>query len=218
MEVNVLMIDDHHPIIEGYKSILSYNPHGYVLDITTALSCKSAYELISTTKNSFDIVMIDYTMPPYLERNIECGADLVPVIRKYLGQSKIMILTSHSESLLLLKLLKEYNPEGLLVKSDIMAEEFLAAFDALVRGENYYSRTITSLKQEVKETAKVLDSYNRQIIMLLAQGIKTKNLPDHLYLSKSAVDKRKAFIKEFFCIEKGNDEDILREARKQGLI
>jgi DNA-binding NarL/FixJ family response regulator len=157
-------------------------------------------------------------MPPYLNQNLECGADLIPVIRKYLGQSKIMLLTSHSESLLLLKLLNECNPEGLLVKSDIMAEEFLEAFDTVVRGKKYYSSTINSLKQEAKETAKVLDSYNRQIIMLLAQGIKTKNLPDYLCLSKSAVDKRKAFIKEFFGIEKGNDEDILREARKQGLI
>lgn len=54
--------------------------------------------------------------------------------------------------------------------------------------------------------------------MLLSQGIQTKNLPDYLNLSKSAIDKRKVIIKEFFDIEKGNDEDILREARKQGFI
>lgn len=74
------------------------------------------------------------------------------------------------------------------------------------------------MKEELQNTVKVLDSYNRQIIMLLSQGIQTKNLPDYLHLSKSAIDKRKVVIKEFFDIEKGNDEDILREARKQGFI
>lgn len=218
MEVTVLMIDDHPPIIEGYKAILSYNPYGYILNTTTAFSCESAYELISTTKTHFDLVTIDYTMPPYPEKNIHSGADLIPVIREYLPQTRIMMMTSHSESLLLLKLRYECNPEGLLVKSDFHAEEFLEAFDAIVKGENYYSSTIKGLRQEVKETAKVLDGYNRQIILLLSQGIQTKNLPDYLHLSKSAIDKRKVSIKEYFEIEKGTDEDILREARKQGLI
>ena len=63
-----------------------------------------------------------------------------------------------------------------------------------------------------------MDNYNRQIIILLSQGVKTKNLPDLLYLSKSAIDKRKAIIKQLLGIDKGNDEDILKEARKQGLI
>lgn len=218
MEVTVLMIDDHPPIIEGYKAILSYNPYGYVVDATTAFSCQSAYELISTTKISFDLVMIDYTMPPYPEKNIHNGGDLAIIIRQYLPEAKIMMMTSHYESLLLLKVIKECNPEGLLVKSDFHAEEFLAAFDSIVKGGNYFSSTIISLKQELKESVKVLDSYNRQIIMLLSQGIQTKNLPDYLNLSKSAIDKRKASIKEFFDIKKGTDEDILREARKQGLI
>ena len=218
MKVTVLIIDDHPPIIEGYKSILSYNPYGYNLEIQTAFSCESAYQLISTTETPFDVVLIDYTMPPFPERNIHCGADLVPIIRQYLPETKIMMLTSHSESLLLLKVLKEGNPEGLLVKSDILADDFLVAFDAIVRGENFYSSTVISLRKELKESDKVLDSYNRQIIMLLSQGIQTKNLPDYLNLSKSAIDKRKVIIKEFFDIEKGTDEDILREARKQGYI
>lgn len=218
MEVTVLMIDDHPPIIEGYKSILSYNPFGYIPNITTVFSCESAYHLISTTKIPFDLVTIDYTMPPYPEKNIHSGADLIPVIKEYLPGVKIMMMTSHSESLLLLKLMKECKPEGLLVKSDFLANEFNVAFDAIVRGENYYSSTILSLKQEPKESSKVLDYYNRQIIILLAQGIQTKNLPDYLNLSKSAIDKRKVSIKEFLGLEKGTDEDILREARRQGLI
>jgi hypothetical protein len=87
-----------------------------------------------------------------------------------------------------------------------------------VRGENYYSKTIHKLNKEANSNRKILDHYNQKIILLLSQGIKTKNLHEHLHLSVSAIDKRKVSIKIFFGIEKGTDEDIIREARKQGFI
>jgi DNA-binding NarL/FixJ family response regulator len=218
MEVNVLMIDDHKLIIEGYKSILSFNPHGYEIKTKQALSCESAYELITTTTDRFDLVTIDYTMPAYPEKGIQNGSDLIPLIKKHLPDSKIMMLTTHSESLLLYSILKNHNPDGFLVKSDFDAFDLTEAFHTVLQGEQYHSSTIAHLNKQLEEKVKLLDFYNRQIILLLNQGIKTKNLPEYLHLSKSAVDKRKAFIKEFFDIEKGNDEDILREARKQGFI
>jgi hypothetical protein len=63
-----------------------------------------------------------------------------------------------------------------------------------------------------------LDDFNRQIITLLASGIQSKNLPNHINLSMSAIDKRKAQIKDFFCVQKGTDEDIIREAKKHGFV
>jgi hypothetical protein len=39
-----------------------------------------------------------------------------------------------------------------------------------------------------------------------------------LNLSISAINKRKAILKQIFGIDKGTDEDILKEARKQGYI
>ncbi|MFY8008059.1 MAG: response regulator, partial [Flavobacterium sp.] len=118
MEVNVLMIDDHKLIIEGYKSILSFNPHGYEIKTRQALSCESAYEIITTATEHFDLVTIDYTMPAYPEKGIQNGSDLIPLIKKHLPDSKIMMLTTHSESLLLYNILKNHNPDGFLVKSD----------------------------------------------------------------------------------------------------
>jgi two-component system response regulator NreC len=218
MEVNVLMIDDHKLIIEGYKSILSFNPHGYEIKTKQALSCESAYELITTTADHFDLVTIDYTMPAYPEKGINNGSDLIPLVKKHLPDSKIMMLTTHSESLLLYNILKNHNPDGFLVKSDFDAFDLTEAFHTVLQGKQYHSSTILHLNKQLEEKVKLLDFYNRQIILLLNRGIKTKNLPEYLHLSKSAVDKRKAFIKEFFDIEKGNDEDILREARKQGFI
>lgn len=218
MEVNVLMVDDHPPIIEGYKSILSFNSYGYKLNTTTAYNCESAYNSIVNTQLLYDVVFLDLTLPPYNEKNLNSGEDLIAVVRKHQPSAKVVVLTSHSESIVLFKLLNDHQPDGLLVKSDFQAEDLLIAFHTIVKGATYYSQTIIRHQKVWEEKNKVMDNYNRQILLLLSQGIQTKNLPDLLHLSKSAIDKRKAIIKQIFGIDKGTDEDILREARKQGLI
>ncbi len=218
--INVLMIDDHAPIIEGYKSILSYNKSEVVVITKEAYNCESAYNIITNSKDPilFDMVFIDVTLPPFIEKNLQSGEDLVPFIKEYLPNAKIVILTSHTESFVLFRILKNGNPDGLLVKSDFTSEEFLTVFDTILNNEKYYSKTVHRYLKEFENNPKVLDYYNSQIITLLSQGIKTKNLHEHLHLSVSAIDKRKATIKTFFGIEKGTDEDIIREARKQGFI
>ena len=218
MEVRVLMVDDHPPIIEGYKSILSFNPFGYRLNTTAAYSCESAYNLIISAQHTYNVVFLDLTLPPHIERNLNSGEDLIPIVKKHHPESKIIVLTSHSESLILFKIINDHNPHGLLIKSDFQSKELITAFDSVIKGHTYYSSTVVRLKKTWEEKSKVMDNYNRQILLLLSQGIKTKNLPDLLHLSKSAIDKRKAIIKQIFGIDKGTDEDILKEARRQGLI
>lgn len=218
--VNILMIDDHAPIIEGYKSILSYNKSGFSIVTKEANNCESAYNVITNPNNSslFDLVFIDVTLPPFIEKNIHSGEDLVPIIKEHLPKAKVVVLTSHTESLVLFRILDNCKPDGLLVKSDFTSEEFLLVFETILSGEKYFSKTVLKHNKDVTENRKFLDYYNIQIITLLSQGIKTKNLHEHLHLSVSAIDKRKAGIKIFFGIEKGTDEDILREARNQGFI
>lgn len=214
------MVDDHPSMIEGYKIILSYNDLGFEIETTAAHNCESAFEIITKTTNLdfFDLVFLDYSLPPFEAKNISSGEDLAMLVKTHLPNSKIVMLTSHTEALILYNIIRNVEPEGLLVKSDFSAEELISAFDIIMKGEIYHSLTV---KQNVKEllSKKVyLDHFNRQIITLLAQGIKTKSLPTHLNLSISAIEKRKVQIRDYFCIQKGNDEDIIREAKKLGLI
>ncbi|MBP9793717.1 MAG: response regulator transcription factor [Flavobacterium sp.] len=218
MHVNLLIVDDHLSIIEGYKSILSYNT-SHTIDTTAATSLEMAYRIItSQPKPIFDVVFIDLTLPEYPEKGLHAGDDLIAVVRQHLPEAKVVILTSHSESILFYRILNESDPDGILIKSDFTSEELLVAFDAIVSGEPYYSSTIIKYKKQLVPANKIFDAYNRQIIQLLSQGVKTKNIQEILHLSKSAVDKRKANIKDMLGIDKGNDEDLIREARKQGLI
>jgi len=216
--IKILIVDDHPTMIEGYKSILYsyYSPDN--LSITSVHSCETAYLYITKINQPLDLILLDLALPPYEPAKLFSGEDLAVLIQKIWKKTKIMMLTSHTEAFILYNLIKKINPEALLIKSDFKSEEFLKAFEKVLHGQTYYSQTARQSIREVGANHFGLDSYDRRIISLLAKGIKTKNLPEHLGITISAIDKRKAQIKLFFDIQKGNDEDIITEARKRGLV
>ncbi len=219
MKLKILMIDDHPSMIEGYKIILSFNTLGFEIETTSAFSCESAYEIITSTKKAtFDLVFLDYSLPPYEKMHINSGEDLALLVKTHMPDAKIVMLTSHTEALILYNILRNIEPAGLLVKSDFSADELISAFDIIMKGEIYHSVTVKHHMKELLSKKGYLDNFNRQIITLLSQGIKTKSLPNHLNLSISSIEKRKVQIKDYLSIEKGTDEDIIKEAKKQGLI
>ena len=219
-KLKILMVDDHPSMIEGYKIILSYNNLGLDIETTAAYNCESAYKIITNQSNKiyFDLVFLDFSLPPYEEMHIKSGQDLAKLIKIHLPNTKIVMLTSHTEAILLYDIIRNVEPNGLLVKSDFSAEELLLAFDKIMNGEIYHSITVNHNLKEMFFQKKILDQPNRQIISLLAQGIKTKNLPNYLNISISAIEKRKVNIRCYFNLQKGSDEDIIREAKKLGLV
>lgn len=220
--LNILMIDDHPSMVEGYKSILSFNQLGYEINVTPAYNCKSAYEIIQETEDLyfFDMAFVDLSLPPYEEKKILSGQDLALMIKKRFPAIKILILTSQAEAFTLFDIKRNIEPKGLLVKSDFAAEELLDAFENIAQGKTYYTKTVEeSIEGLMDERNTIfLDEYNREIIQLLAQGVLTKNMPNYISLGLSAIDKRKAQIKDYFMIKGGTDEDIVRQAKKQGFI
>jgi two-component system, NarL family, response regulator NreC len=220
MTINILMIDDHPPLIEGYKTILSFNSLGHTIKAIAAYDSKTAFEIITNPINIdfFHLVFIDRALPAYEEQNILSGDDLAVLSKKMFPKTKIAIITSHTEAIILNSILKNIKPNALLIKNDLTSEELLNAFNNLLNNKDHFTQTVLKLKNETYSKDNYLDNYNSQILLLLSKGIQTKNLHNHLHLSVSAINKRKAFIKEFFGIEKGNDEDIIREAKKRGLI
>lgn len=213
----ILIIDDHPSMIEGYKTILDYVGEEFV--ITSACDCESAYNAFVSEKN-FDLVFLDINLPPFIsdKLRIESGVDLAKIFKTKKTKCKLIILTSHVDAITLYSIVRESCPEGLLVKCDFSSEELITAVKAIISGEKYYSATVRSTLNSVNKQNVFLDSYNRQLILLISSGIKTKNLPNYINLSLSAIDKRKVQIKDFLGINRGSDEDIIREAKRNGLI
>jgi DNA-binding NarL/FixJ family response regulator len=211
--LNILIVDDHQTMIDGYVSILNRTVHKIVFEC--AINCEQAEKHISGSK-LFDLIVLDRALPAF--GKYLTGEDLAVLAKQKMPSARIMILTSHAEAFVLYNIVQKINPAALLVKSDFNGAELITAVEKVLNGGTYRSSTVQILLKNITSRDGYLDHYNRQIILLLSQGIKTKNLSDHLHLSASAIDKRKVYIKDFFNIEKGSDEDILREARKAGFI
>lgn len=218
VDLNILIVDDHPMTVNGYINVLSDEKfEGYNLVFTKALDCEQAYHLISDNNGgrSFNIAYLDLSLPPYPEKNIASGLDLGILIRKAIPECIVIILTMHSEALLIERLIKEINPQGILCKSDIDIDEFLNAFKIIFSGDTYLSNKIVrSLKDKVFNNYK-LDSYDKQILMRLSEGIPISNIPNYVPLTLPEIEKRKAQIKNMLLQGKGGDDNELIEAIKK---
>ncbi|WP_417365124.1 response regulator [Flavobacterium beibuense] len=217
-DLRILIVDDHPMTVNGYINVLrNENIEGHNLIFTKALDCQQAYELITT--QHFDIAYLDLSLPPYEEKNITSGLDLGVLIRKTIPDCVVIILTMHSEATLVDRLIKEINPDGILCKSDIDIDEFVNAFKIIFEGEKYMSSKISKSLRDKDFDKYNLDNYDRQILMRLSEGILTKNIPNYVPLSLSAIEKRKANLKSMFLEGKtGDDHDLIEAIKKIGIL
>ncbi|MCW4468325.1 response regulator [Flavobacterium sp. MFBS3-15] len=217
--LNILIVDDHPMTVNGYVNVLSDEKfEGYELVFTKAIDCEQAYNLINDRKqggNPFNIAYLDLSLPPYADKNIFSGMDLGKLIRQLMPDCIIIILTMHSESSLIDRLIKEINPQGILCKSDIDIDEFINAFRIIFSGDNYLSNKIVkSLKDKVFDNYN-LDNYDKQILMRLTEGIKTADIPNYIPLPLHAIQERKARMKNMLMQGRGGDDQELIEAIKR---
>jgi DNA-binding NarL/FixJ family response regulator len=220
MTKKILIIEDHPSMITGYQTILSHNNLGHELVFYSENNCKNAYNRITNATNpiSFDLVMLDYSLPPYHEKNISNGADLALLVRKYVPGTKILMITSHFESVVLYNIHLKTQANGILVKTDVDDEELLLAYEKIIKGEAYFSKTAKKAKTERLLAEGHFDAIDRQIISLLSTGCQIRTIATAIKVSEDTIKKRKSKIKDMLGIDKGNDEDILRECRLLLLI
>lgn len=219
--LNILMVDDHPIIIEGYQNtLLATKKEHQHLNIDIANTCDMANTLIkkSVDRTPYDICFFDIKLPPSADGTITSGEDLAKIARTYLPDAKVVILTMFNESFRIHNIIKEINPEGLLIKSDLTSSELAEAFQDIIESPPYYSSTVKGFINSTITSDIHLDDINRKILHLLSQGIKTKSLKDYIDLSMSAIEKRKKQLKLLFNVEDGKDETLLDEARKKGFL
>jgi DNA-binding NarL/FixJ family response regulator len=219
---NILIVDDHPMTVDSYINLLlEVELQFFKPNFIKCYNCKGAYDaiLFHLKQNiNIDLALIDLNLPPYQDFNINDGSDLASLIRKKGINCKIVLLTMHSEPLIVDKIIKELNPEGFISKSDINFELFPIICKKVIEGETYRSPSIDQSQKELFKRNINWDIHDNQILTLLSQGIKTVNLSKHIPLSMSAIEKRKANIKDQILLGKGTDEELIRMAKKIGII
>ena len=217
---NILIVDDHPFIIEGYKNAITrYNPDEFEFFITQAKDCESAYSIITNPDTLlFDIAFLDISMPPYEEKNIYSGEDLAILISEFMPSCKIILLTMYTELLKIKTIIKTINPSGLVIKNDLTFDELLFAFDKVIRNEKYYSQSVLKMLAQSEEDSIEIDQFDKEILFHLSKGTKLNTIPQYIPISLGAIEQRKLKLKELLKIEDGSDIDLVREAKNKGLL
>ncbi len=218
-DIHILMVDDHPIIIEGYQNtIMATKKDHQNLIIDTANTCDAANLLLqkSVNRQPYDVCFFDISLPPSEDGAITSGEDLAKICREILPKAKVIILTMFNESYRIHNIVKNINPDGFLIKSDLTSSELAEAFYHILTDPPYYSSTVSNFLNKAVVNEIYVDEINRKILHLLSTGIKTRSLPEHINLSMSAIEKRKKQLKLLFSIDNGKDEALINEARKKG--
>lgn len=222
MSYNILIVDDHPMTVDGYINLLSsvdYN--GNVPTFLKSYNCEDAHNKINFQLKQnlkIDLAFLDINLPPYKELNIETGVDLAVILRKKNPTCKIILLSMHSEPMMVDKIIKKINPEGFIAKSDINFELFPVICKKIMDEEIYRSPAIIQSQRDLLKNNINWDNHDNKILTLISQGVKTVNLPNYIPLSMSAIEKRKANIKGQLLMGKGSDKDLISKAKKLGLL
>ncbi|WP_438963760.1 response regulator [Winogradskyella sp.] len=219
--INILMVDDHPIIIEGYQNVLmTTKEEDQTLLIDTANNCDTAQLMINRASKGtpYDVCFFDISLPASEDGKYASGEDLALLAQRVIPEAKIIILTMFNESFRIHNIIKEINPDGFLIKSDLTSMELADAFQQILRFPPYYSSTVSNYIKKTISSEIYVDDINRKILHLLSQGVKTKSLSEYIPLSTSAIEKRKKQLKLLFSVSDGKDETLLQEAREKGYL
>lgn len=193
MTCNLLLVDDHSLIRAGVRALVLDIP-GYAV-IGEASDGSQLLEMVEQL--SPDIVLLDISMRE------TGGLEALQRLKRVRPQSKVLILSMHTDPALIMQAL-ESGAHGYLLK-DTTATELEHALEALRNNERYLSPAIAhtvidqALTRNQKSQPDVADSHNLtarqlEILRLIVRGKSTREIANGLGLSVKTVETHRAQI------------------------
>lgn len=218
--MNILVVDDHPFTVEGYVLALSRNLKSEEeLNFIRASDCESAFlEIEKALKSSqwLDLVIVDFRLPRYEVRGWENGGDIVRYIKEVLPSCKTMILTAHTEVLLIYDIIKNVRPDGLAIKNDITPTSLPEMIEEVLKGNFFLSPLVKQCQGEILKKELMFDDNNRLILVYLSKGYKMNDLENYIPLAGITIRKRIDKMKAVF--EAADLAALIQEAFKQGFV
>ncbi|MEJ2256883.1 MAG: response regulator transcription factor [Woeseiaceae bacterium] len=188
-EYRILIVDDHTIMRDGLQSLIESEP-GFKV-VGTAADGKAGVRRVGELKP--DIVMMDLTMPG------TSGIDAIANIKRQYRNVRLVALTFHKEDQYIHATL-EAGADAYVLKDD-SREELFTALRSVLSGKSYLSPSICDRvvagylaggdpnnKQPAWE---LLTKREREVIKLIAEGYKTREIAEYLSLSPKTVEKHR---------------------------
>ncbi|TJY37696.1 response regulator [Pontimicrobium aquaticum] len=223
ISINTLIIDDHPLIVEATKIALNQSESSskdLSFKIEVATTCDGAINILDRyPKNeTLDLVFLDIRLKPSKDGNILSGEDLGIRIRNQFEDVKIIVITSFNDNLRLNSILKNVDPDALMVKNDLTPKKFLKAIESVLNDETYYCKTSSKLIRILLTNDITLDAYDRRILYELSIGTKMNELPNLLPLSLGGIENRKRRLLDIFNVSSRDDRQLIQGAKEKGFI
>lgn len=176
--IRVLLVDDHKVVRQGLKMFL-----GMEEDLEIVGEAANGLEAIQNTKDlQPDIVLMDLLMPEM------DGIQATRIIRQEMPEVEVIALTSVLEDQKVYEAMRA-GAIGYLLK-DSEPEELCAAIRAAAAGQVQLSPQVAQrLMREVSapESPEALTSREKDVLLLLAQGLSNKEIGDTLVIGEKTV-------------------------------
>jgi len=217
--IKVLLVDDHPIIIDAYTNSLKIfedkNPE-FKLQINTSNSCKSTLDFMK--ENFYDIIFLDVRLPATEDKKFRSGQDIACYVKKHYCKTKIIMITGHYDAFVLTDILQNINPISLLFKGDVDQKIISNVLKSVLENNPYYSLTILKLLRKNISSKIILDKTDKQLLLEISKGKRTKELSKILPLSIGGVEKRKRQLKDLFGASRLDDEDLISSAIEKGFL
>lgn len=216
MSIKVVIADDHDIVRAGIKAIIDRDRKG----IEVIGEASNGREVLRMARNKpADVYILDISMP--MLNGIETAERLV----KRDSKTRVIILSIYDERHLVVKALK-CGVKGYILKENAV-EEIISAIREVYRGNFFLSPKVSKHiirdfidrggkhDHKKKESAVNLTGKEREILQLIAEGFKNKEIAEQLYVSIYTVRAHRNNIMQKLDIH--NQAELIRYAFKEGI-
>jgi two-component system response regulator NreC len=185
----IVIAEDHTILREGLRALLASAPDLKI--IGEAENGRDAIQCAETMEP--DLILIDLSMPKM------SGMDAIREIKRRSPGIKVLVLTVHKTDEYILASL-EAGADGYVLK-DATKTELMSAITTVLKGKRYLSPEVSGKvidgylegKKSIKVRSvwDVVTSREREILKLVAEGYKNREIADYLCISAKTVDKHR---------------------------
>ena len=194
MKKRIVIAEDHTVVRDGLRSLFNLEN-----DLEVVGEAGDGMEVLRCiNQTNPDLVVLDLSMPKM------DGISVIKEINKQSMNIKILILTMHRDEEFILETFRS-GAHGYCLKTS-SGKEVLMAIRAVLSGKQYVSPEISGKilegylesKKTIKEKSswELLTQREKEILKLVGEGYKNKEISDYLFISVKTVEKHRSNIME----------------------
>lgn len=208
--MKILIADDHDIVRKGLRQILSEHYSG-----SNILEVSDGLQLVELATNGvWDIVISDISMPKLN------GIDAIKIIKKSKPETRILMLSIHSEDQYALRVFKA-GALGYMTK-DMAEQELVNAVEKVVSGKKFISASFSeklagTIQDNIEEiTHQSLSDREFDVFIAIATGKTISEIASNMGLNVSTVSTYRSRI--FEKLKMKSNADITRYCIEHSMI